>query len=113
MMQASAYGRLAADPRAIATKTGKAMSVVGMAVDVDGEANGPLWIDVVAFGRVAEELLRHTKGDLLSVCGKIQRHTWADRDGNQRDKLQIIADAVISARTTRPSGGRKKQEATS
>lgn len=109
MMQASAYGRLAADPRSIQTKTGKAMAVVNLAVNVDDDA--PLWFNIIAFGRVAEDLLRHGKGDLVSVAGRVQRNTWTDANGNARERLEIVVDALISARTSRPAGGRKKREA--
>src|SRR5690348_10885159 len=110
MMQASCYGRLAADPKPISTKTGKPMTVATMAVDIGDDGDAPLWVGVVAFGRVAEDLERHGKGDLLSVSGRVQRKNWTDREGNTRESLQVIADALVSARTVRPSGGRKKTE---
>ena len=111
MMQMSAYGRLAADPRQINTKTGTSMAVVTMAVDVDDANNdAPVWLGLVAFGRAADELLRHGKGDLISASGRVQRNSWRDNDGNTRERLEIVADTVISARTVRPSGGRRKQQ---
>ena len=83
MMQMSAYGRLAADPRQIATKTGKSMATASLAVDVDDANNdAPVWLGLVAFGRAADELLRHGKGDLISASGRVQRNSWRDNDGN-------------------------------
>lgn len=106
----SAYGRLGSDPRAIETKSGKAMTVATLAVDV-GEADAPpLWLGVVAFGKLAEDLLRHRRGDLLSVSGRLQVRHWTDSDGAQREQWQVVADALVSARTVRP-GARKARPA--
>lgn len=112
MMQASTYGRLAADPRSIETKSGKPMATCRLAVHLDREDEAPLWLGLVAFGRLADELMRHGKGELVSVSGRIQRNTWTDRQtGEIREQLQLLADSLISARTVRPSGGRKRAAA--
>lgn len=115
MMQASAYGRLGGDPREIATRTDTRMATASMAVDVSGvrtagEDAPPLWLGIVAFGRVAETLLRHDKGDLVSVSGRVQRNRYVAKDGAEREQLQIVADTILSARTVRPSGGRKRAD---
>jgi single-strand DNA-binding protein len=100
------YGRLTGDPKAIDTKTGKSMTVATLAVDV-GEADAPpLWLGLVAFGRLADELLRHHKGDTLSASGRVQVRQYAGSDGAQREQWQVVADALVSARTVRP-GARK------
>lgn len=105
----SCYGRLGGDPRSIPTKTGNAMAVATLAVDIAEDAEGPpQWFGVVAFGQVAETLLRHAKGDLLSISGRLQRRTYTDRNGEEREQLQVIADTIISARSVRPGGGRKR-----
>ncbi|WP_095201277.1 single-stranded DNA-binding protein [Mesorhizobium carmichaelinearum] len=108
MMQASAYGRLAQDPRSIATKSGKSMAVASIAVAIDDHDAPPLWVGVIAFGRVAEDLLRHAKGDLISVSGRVQRSTWTAPTGEKREQLQIVADSLISSRSVRPTGGAKR-----
>lgn len=108
MMQASVYGRVGQDPRSIGTKTGNAMAVASLAVTIGEGENGTLWVGLVAFGKVADDLLRHQKGDLLSAAGRVQRNTWTDKEGKRRDDIQVVADSVISARTVRPSGGRKQ-----
>lgn len=113
MMQANAYGRLGGDPRQIETQNGTTMAVATLAVDVrgrdDGEDEYPLWLGVLAFGKQADALLRHAKGDLLSVAGRVQRRTFTGRDGAPREQLQVIAEAVVSARTVRPGGKRRQQ----
>lgn len=104
----SAYGRLGQDPRRIETRTGNAMAVASMAVDIGEGDDGPLWLGIVCFGAVAETLLGHIKGDLVSACGRLQLHTYTTRDGETRQQWQVVADAIISARTVRPGGGRKR-----
>ena len=115
--QISAYGRLGGDPRPIETRTGTSMTVASVAVDVadprdrgeDGAGEAPpLWLGIVAFGRQAETLARHGKGDLVSVCGRLQSRRYTAKDGSERDGLQCVADAILSARSTRPGGGRRR-----
>jgi single-strand DNA-binding protein len=65
------------------------------------------WVGVVAFGRCAEDLLRHDKGELVSVSGRVQVNRWAGSDGEEREQLQVVADSIVSARTVRPAGRSK------
>lgn len=44
----------------------------------------------------------------ISVSGKLQLNRWQDRDGKDQERLQVIADAVLSAKTVRPAGGRRR-----
>ena len=113
-MQASVHGRLGKDPRSIQTQSGTAMTTAPIAVTIpaskaDAEPT-TLWFNVVAFGKLAELLLRHQSGETLNVAGTVQVSRWADQNGEAREQLQIIADSIISARTTRPSVGKKKQQ---
>ena len=107
MMQASIHGRLGKDPKPIETKTGKPMTKASVAVDVsqrDSEAT--LWVRVVAFGRLADALAKHAKGETLSAAGRFELSRWTDAEGNERENWQLIADALVSARTVRPGGKR-------
>jgi len=108
-MHVAAYGRLGGEPREITTSTGTAMAVANVAVELadrHGEAHTQ-WLGVVAFGRAAETLLRHSKGEMISVSGRAQYNAYTDGNGIEREQLQVIADSVVSARSVRPSGGRK------
>ena len=110
MMQVAAYGRLGQDVRSIETKNGKQMSFTSIAVelhDKDGEAHTQ-WLNVVTFGRVAEALARHNKGDLASISGRCQINRWTNGDGQEQVQLSVIADSIVSARTARPGGGKRK-----
>lgn len=110
--QLAAYGRLGSDPVERTGQSGKVWATASIAITMqqDGDTS-PLWMGVVAFGRAAETLCRHTKGDLLSVSGQMKLNRWRDNAGNDREQLQVIADTVISAKTVRPGGGRRSGEA--
>ncbi len=108
----SVYGRLGRDPHAIKTRNGKPMAAATIAVEIGPLGEGePLWLGLLTFGRIADDLLRHQKGDLLSAFGRVQRHTWTARNGEEREQLQIIAEDIISARTVRPGGAHKRAPA--
>lgn len=113
MMHAAIHGRLGKDPSLIQTKTGKAMTTASVAVDVsqrDSEAT--LWVRVICFGRLADQLARHTKGDTLNAAGRLELSKWTADDGAERESLQLIADALVSARTVRPAGRSRSKPAT-
>ncbi|WP_233967579.1 single-stranded DNA-binding protein [Pectobacterium polaris] len=108
--QISAYGRLVADVQSRTTSNGNSMSFTRMAVPLpcqkaeNGEAT--FWLAVTAFGKQADALAKHQKGDMMSVSGNMQITQWTDGHGNVQTSYQVIADSVVSARTVRP-GGRK------
>ncbi len=76
----------------------------------DGTAT--MWLSVLAFGRQADALAKHHKGELLSVAGNMQVSQWSGQNGETRQRWQVIADSVISARTVRPGGNRRKTTGT-
>lgn len=76
-LHAAVRGHLGRDPMEIDTATGTRMATASVAVVLDargpdGEAEATEWCDVVAFARLADELLRHRQGDTLSVSGRLQ-----------------------------------------
>jgi single-strand DNA-binding protein len=110
MITSSIYGRLGRDPKAMTTKTGKAMCTASIAVDVgreqgDGET---LWITVMGFGQLAEALQRHQQGDMIAATGRLTRSRYTGTDGQERESWSLIADALHSSRTVRPSGKRRE-----
>ena len=106
--QISAYGRLVADPNTRTTGKGTNMAMARLAVSLpcnaaeDGQAT--FWLGVLAFGKQADALARHVKGDLVSVVGNMQLNQWIGQDGGMQQGYQVIADSVLSARTVRPGG---------
>lgn len=114
MMQAAVYGRLGRDPQTRTTRNENQMTTTSIAVDVsphNAETQETQWLAVLAFGKAAETLERHSKGDLVSLAGRVVLNRWTGSDGEEREQLQIIADSVVSARTVRP-GGRRRQAQT-
>ncbi|EIA2118391.1 single-stranded DNA-binding protein [Escherichia coli] len=111
--QIAAHGRLVDDPQVKQTSKGTPMTLARMAVSVpchnadDGQAT--LWLAVTAFGKQADALAKHHKGELVSVAGNMQVSQWTGQNGETRQGWQVIADSVISARTARP-GGKKGQQ---
>ena len=65
-MMDSAYSSAGRDcPRAIQTKTCIAMAAAILAVTLQGRSEDDQhtqWLDVLTFGRVAEDLIRHQRG---------------------------------------------------
>ena len=112
MIHASVYGRLGSDPVPRAISGDKVMVTTSMAVDAarHGEDAQTLWLDVVAFGKIGDLLMRHAKGDLLSVMGTVTQRGYIAKDGNERKSLSIVAQAIVSARTSRPGGGGRKSD---
>ncbi|HDK0047777.1 TPA: single-stranded DNA-binding protein [Escherichia coli] len=103
--QLAAHGRLVDEPLKKQTSKGTAMTLARLAVPVtcraaeDGQST--LWLSVSAFGKQAEALAKHHKGELISVSGEMQMTQWTDQSGFERQGWQVIADSVISARTVR------------
>jgi len=111
MIRASIYGRLGQDPTARQTANGKPMATASLAVDTarHGEEPATVWFGVIAFGRTAEQLLGHRKGDLLAAMGELHTRRFTGRDGEEREQWSLTAEALISSRMTRPGGGRQRQ----
>jgi single-strand DNA-binding protein len=110
MMLASAYGRLGQDPKKINTQSGNAMAVTSIAVNIGDHDTPPQWMGIVAFGKVAEDLLKHHKGDMVSASGRVQRSNWTGQNGEKKEQLQIVADSLVSSRLARPGGSRKPSD---
>ena len=111
MIQASMYGRLGADPVERETKNGSEMATVSLAVNAGrGDDEETVWFSVATFGKQAETLLRHTKGDLIAVMGDLHKTHFKGRDGTDRESWSLMAQSLVSARTVRPGGGRKKKD---
>ena len=106
--QISAYGRLVADPQTRTTGKGTNMAMARLAValpcNAAGDGQATFWLGVIAFGKKADTLAKHRKGDLVSVAGNMQLNQWTGQDGGTQQGYQVIADSVLSARTVRPGG---------
>jgi single-strand DNA-binding protein len=110
MIRASIYGRLGADPVERETRTGKAMATASLAVSAGRHDAGKetVWFNLAAFGRAGKDLMRHQKGDLIACIGPLYRSRYTARDDQERESWSLTVEAIVSARTVRPSGGRKR-----
>ena len=112
MMQAAIHGRLGKDAQAVPTKTGNPMAAASVAVDVSTrDAEATVWIRVTAFGKLAEQLQRHVKGETISAAGRLELSKWTDANGTERESWNLTADSLVSARTVRPGGGKRTNPA--
>ena len=110
MIYASIHGRLGSDPVASMTKNHKPMVRASIAVDVAGyntEGDESLWVSVLAFGTVADALDRAAKGEMVTAQGRMTRGKYTGKDGTERESWTLIADAVLTARSARPSGKKR------
>ncbi len=114
MIQASIYGRLGGDPVNRETRNGNAMATASLAVNVARASadEDTAWISLAAFGKTGEALLRHQKGDLLAAMGPLTRRAYTDRNGVDREGWSLTCETIISARTVRPGGARKREKST-
>ena len=112
----SAWGRLIADPRTGETANGKPMAFGRLAVSMgtgrEGDEPATLWLGIAAFGRCADVLAKHRKGEHVSVAGRLEMRPYTAQDGERRDGWQCVADSIIGARSDRPAGGRKQGSGT-
>ncbi len=91
-------GRLGKDPVSRSTASGKNMVTASLAVSLQAkQSNVVQWFDLVAFGRCADALSQHGKGDAVAVFGTLQLNVW-EKDGTERKDLSVVLDAVLSAR---------------
>ena len=112
MIRASIYGRVGADPIERTTRNGKAMVTASLAVsagrpDADEETQ---WFNLIAFGRAAKDLARHAKGDLIGCMGPLTKNHYTAHNGQERESWSLSIEAIVSARTVRPGGGRKRAD---
>ena len=54
-----------------------------------GEDELTEWVNIAAFGKQADVLMRHSKGDLLAAMGVLTKSRWKGRDGEPR---VVLAD---------------------
>jgi len=95
-------GNLTRQPELRKTKTGAAVTELGIALNRawTGE-NGQrqeetTFVDVTVWGRSAENAVQYLdKGRSVLVEGRLQMETWQDKQtGQDRSKLKVVADSV-------------------
>ena len=92
-------GRLTRDPELRYTPAGTAVTSFGLAVNNrrkvgDEWKEGPCFVDVKIFGRMAETSSEYlSKGRQCAIEGRLSYSKW-EKDGQTRSKLEIIANNI-------------------
>lgn len=91
-------GRMVADPELKTTQSGVNVTSFRIAVTRNYKVNDEYLSDfftVVAWRNTAEFVAKHfKKGDSLTVQGRAEVRKFTDKDGNNRETEEIIADSV-------------------
>jgi single-strand DNA-binding protein len=94
-------GYLGADPEVRHTPNGTTVAKFNIATQyhLRGEDGSKQqrseWHRIVAWGRLGEISGQYLqRGALAYIEGKLQTHTWEDRDGNKRHTTQVVAHSL-------------------
>ena len=103
-------GRLARDPELRRTQSGIAVTSFRLACDRDYKSQSGEkatdWIDIVAWRQTAEFVSKYfTKGRMAIVEGRLQTRDWADKEGNKRTTVEVVADNVYFGDSKRDGQG--------
>lgn len=95
--QCTFTGRLGKDPETRYLGNGDPVTSFSIAVGWKSkDKEGTEWVNVVAFGKLAEicgEYLR--KGSKVLIGGSMRTRSWDDKDGNKRYTTEIVADKML------------------
>ncbi len=91
-------GNLGSDPELRYTASGSAVVSFSLAVYA-GKDKDAHWFDVTAWQGSWDNLAENTcesltKGDRVTVFGRIVQDRWETEDGSKRSKVKIVADDV-------------------
>lgn len=92
-------GRVVRDPELRTTSTGKSVVEMSIAVNkrikpTDGSPDADFF-RVKAWGQTADYINSYIdKGRLVAVDGRLETRKYQDKDGNNREIVEIVADNV-------------------
>lgn len=88
-------GRLTAQPELKTTPSGVAVTSFSIAVDRPGKEKVTDFINIVAWRSSAEFICRYfSKGDPITVEGRIQVRNYTTQEGQKRNVVEVVADQV-------------------
>ncbi|MDQ6807547.1 MAG: single-stranded DNA-binding protein [Actinomycetota bacterium] len=98
MNSVNLIGYLTADPEARSTPGGTSVTKMRVAVQrpkgKDGEDRGADFVDITAWGRLAEVCGEYlAKGRRVGIVGRLTHSEW-DTDDGHRQKLEVTAENV-------------------
>ena len=95
MNYALVEGNLGKDPIVRTTNTGKMVASFSVATtEKVGDKEQTEWLNVVAWGRLAEKCDLLQKGSTVFVQGKITTRSWDAKDGTKRYATEIVANKL-------------------
>lgn len=102
-------GRLTEDPEARQTQSGKGLAAFTIAVErsfvKQGEERQTDFFDVIAWGKSGEFAVKYfSRGQLVAVQGRMQTHSYEDRNGTKRKAYTIVAESLHFAEPKRNTG---------
>lgn len=108
-------GRLVADPELKTTPAGINVCTFRIACDrsfaQQGQQRQTDFIDVVAWRHNADFLCKHfAKGGMVAVQGRLQTRQYQDRNGNKRTAVEVVADSLSFAGSSKKPGGQAVDE---
>lgn len=93
-------GRIGKQPELKTTPQGKSVTSFSVAVqrDFGNDGNGekPVdWFNVTAWRNTAEFIAKYfSKGSLILIEGSLQQNKYTDKNGNNREAVNIVANSV-------------------
>ena len=108
-------GRLVADPELKTTPAGINVCTFRIACDrsfaQQGQQRQADFVDVVAWRHNADFLCKHfAKGGMVAVQGRLQTRQYQDRNGNKRTAVEVVADSLSFAGSSKKPGGQAVDE---
>ena len=108
-------GRLVADQELKTTPAGINVCTFRIACDrsfvQQGQQRQADFIDVVAWRHNADFLCKHfAKGGMVAVQGRLQTRQYQDRNGNKRTAVEVVADSLSFAGSSKKPGGQAVDE---
>jgi single-strand DNA-binding protein len=88
-------GRLTADPESKEAQPGRTLAKMRVAVPRRDRDAGAVFVDVVAWGALAEACAQHlARGREVAVAGRLELDEWTGEDGQRRSRHEVVADSV-------------------
>jgi single-strand DNA-binding protein len=101
-------GRMVRDPEMRTTTTGKNVVEFSIAVDkkFKTQEQSADFFRVKAWGQAADYVNNYlTKGRLVAVDGRLDTRKYQDKDGNNREIIEVVADSVQGLDRPRDDAG--------
>jgi len=105
-------GNLTKDPELRSTDGGTSIAKMRIAVNSRKKDQSGEWTDVanyfnvVAFGKQAENCAEYlSKGRPIAVQGRLEWREWETDDGQRREQVSVVADAIqfLAAKSDTPN----------